>query len=218
MAGEKEAERCLVVPRKALFGYNDELAFSGFRTPEQLGFDLEAILQKHSFFGWRKTSKGNYDVEYDENLKHFNPSGVYLYEKKIFTFTRIGGEERLIGRNDISISGHVIPDDKQDTYHQTFFETLYREFQEEVECKGTVLFNPTPLGYVNQESSALVDKVHFGIVYLIHGSSPEIKVSEKERDIMVGSLKTVEEIERLERPLEGWAKYTFDAVKKYLGK
>ena len=220
MDGEKEdkSEQCLVVPRKALFGYNDERAFSGFRKPEQLGLDLEAVLHKHSFFGWRKTSKGDYDVEYDGDMKHFNPSGVYLYGNKIFTFTRIGGEERLIGRNDIGISGHVTHEDKQDTYRQTFIETLLREFREEVECKGNVLFNPAPLGYVNHESSALIDRVHFGIVYLIHGSSPDIGVHEKERDIMVGSLKTVEEIEALERPLEGWARYIFAEVKKYLGK
>ena len=220
MAEEKEVEQCLVVPRKALFGYNDERAFSGFRKQEQLGFDLEEILQKHSSFGWRKTSKGGYDVEYDAAFKHFNPSGVFIHDNKIFTYTRIGGEPRLVGRNDILISGHVIPEDAQGTssYRQTFVETLMREFWEEVECKDTVLFHLPPLGYVNQESSAAIDRVHFGIVYLIWGSSPNIKVREKEKDIMTGSLKTIEEIENLQRPLEGWSKYTFEAVKKYLGK
>jgi len=220
MAEEKEdkSEQCLVVPRKALFGYNDERAFSGFRTPEQLGIDLEAVLHKHSFFGWRKTSKGDYDVEYDGDMKHFNPSGVFLYDNRIFTYTRIGGEPRLIGRNDIGISGHVNPGDKKDSYNQTFLETLDREFQEEVEYHGQTWIDQQPLGYVNHESSAIVDKVHFGIVYLIHGTFPEINVNKKERDIMAGSLKTVEEIEALERPLEGWAKYIFAEVKKYLGK
>ncbi|MDP3698673.1 MAG: hypothetical protein Q8R47_03730 [Nanoarchaeota archaeon] len=207
-------EECLVVPRKALFGYNDERAFSGFKTPAQLGFDLEEVLQKHSSFGWRKTSKEDYDVEYDESFKHFNPSAVFLYDNKIFTYTRIGGEPRLIGRNDILISGHVNPEDKQShSYNTTFLSTLHREFGEEVDYQSHFSIDPTPLGYVNDESPNLIDKVHFGIVYLIHGNSPDINV--KEKDIMVGTLKTVEEIENLERPLESWSKYIFDEIKKY---
>ena len=211
-----ESERCLVVPRKALFGYKDEHAFSGFKTSEQLGFDLEAILQKHSSFAWRKTPKGEYDVEYDDCFKHFNPSGVFIHDQKIFTYTRIGGESRLLGRNDLLISGHVNPADKQDSYHKTFLHTLYREFGEEVDYRYPFSIEPVPLGYVNDESPKMIDKVHFGIVYLIHGTSPDINVSEKE--ILVGSLKTIEEIENVERPLESWSKYAFDVVKKYLGK
>lgn len=222
-----EPERCLAVPRKALFGYNDERAFSGFKSPEQLaasGIDLEAVLQKHSYFAWRNTSKvdkNDYDVEHDGAIKHFNPCGVFLYGEKIFTFTRIGGEPRLIGRNDISIAGHVVPEDKHHSYpsfREVFLTTLFREFQEEIEYKGRYSASPQPFGYVNHESSNLVDKVHFGVVYLINGSSPDIQVNKNERDIMVGSLKSIEEIENLERPLEGWAKYTFEAVKEYLGK
>lgn len=210
-----EPEQCLVVPRKALFGNDDERAFSGFKTPEQLGFDLEKILQKHSSFAWRKSPKGEYDVEYDASFKHFNPSGVFTHDRKIFTYTRIGGEPRLIGRNDIMISGHVNPEDKQIySYNTSFLSTLHREFGEEVDYQSPFSIDPTPLGYVNDESPNLIDKVHFGIVYLIHGTSLDIDV--KEKDIMVGSLKTVEEIENLERPLESWSKYVFDEVKKYL--
>ena len=211
-----EPEQCLVVPRKALFGYNDEHTFSGFKTQEQVGFDLEQILQKHASFGWRKTPKGEYDVEYDASFKHFNPSGVFVYDNKIFTYTRIGGEPRLVGRNDILISGHVNPGDKHDSYHQTFLETLYREFQEEMDYPSHIWVDKRPFGYVNHESPALVDKVHFGIVYLIPGVSPQIDV--KEKSIMAGSLKTIEEIESLERPLESWSKCVFDEVKKYLRK
>lgn len=208
------SELCLAVPRKALFGENDERAFSGFRTPQQLGFDLEAILQKHAVFLPRKTSPGEYDVENDDTYKHFNPGGVFVYGEKIFTCTRIGGEPRLLGRNDILISGHVNPEDKQDSYRMTFLHTLQREFYEELHYHGCTSIQPIPLGYVNHESPELVAKTHFGIVYLIRGNSPEISV--RETEVLKGRLRTVREIERLSPPLQEWQRYAFDAVKKLI--
>ena len=210
----EKAERCLVVPRKALFGYNDECAFNGFRAPEQLGFDLETVLERHSSFGWRKTLGGEYNIENDDSFKHFVANGIFIYEKKIFTSTRIGGEPRLLDRNDILISGHVNPEDRNGSYQQSFLNTLRREFNEEIEYTADLSIDPLPFGYINDDSDGQVGRVHFGVIYLMQGNSSIIYP--KETEILEGSLKTIEEIENLAHPLQSWQKYVFEEVKKYI--
>jgi len=214
MAGEKEAERCLVVPRKALFGNNDEHAFSGFRRKNKWDVDLEEVLRKDSFYALRKTADKEDDVEYREDLKQIIPGVVFLYEDKIFSYARLTGssEQRLVGRNDILIAGHINPIDKEPTYRETFKKALHREFNEEVEYFHS--YSLEQVGYVNCDITP-VDKVHFGLVYIINGSSPDISV--KETDALDGSLKTCEDIERLHPPLKEWQKYVYeDFLKGYL--
>jgi predicted NUDIX family phosphoesterase len=214
MAGEKEVEYCLVVDRKALFGANDSYAFTGFRRAEDWDVDLEAVLKTHAQFLPRKTSP-DYDVENDPRYKQIMPGGIFVYDDRIFTYTRIGGEQRLMGRNDIFISGHINPPDVEHSksYWGAFETNLRREFAEEVEYKDD--YQLKLLGYVNTDDT-MVDKVHFGVVYLIQGHTPDIKV--RETDILRGELKTVPQIEQLERPLESWQPHLFAEMKKYLGK
>lgn len=215
MAGEKEVEYCLAVKREALFGVNDRYAFTGFRRTEEWNVDLEAVLKRHAQFLPRKTSPWGYDVENDPRYKQIMPGGIFVHQDKIFTYTRIGGEQRLLGRNDIFISGHLNPPDMEDpgNFWAAFETNLRREFAEEVEYD--VDYDLKLLGYVNTDEN-MVDKVHFGVVYLINGHLPSIKV--RETDVLQGELKTVREIEQLQRPLESWQPHLFEAVKNYLGK
>lgn len=205
-----EPEQCLVVPRKALFGNDDERAFSGFRSPKQWGFDLESIMQKHGVFKPRKTTAGEYDVENDVSYKQIIPCTLFLYDDKIFTYTRLqgSGEKRMVGRNDILIGGHVNPQDQQGTYKETLWAAMYREFEEEVIHHDS--YSLHQVGYVNEDGTDL-DKVHFGVIYRINGRSPQIAV--RETEAMRGSLLSVEEMERLDPPLQSWHKFIFDAYK-----
>ncbi len=204
-------EECLVVPRRYLFGAYDERAFTGFRSPRQWQFDLESILQKHAEFKPRRTSEGEYDVENDISYKQIIPGAVFLYDDKIFTYTRLegSGERRMFGRNDILIGGHVNPQDKKETYNETFWNALHREIAEEVDYDDS--YSLDQVGYVNTEGTPL-DSVHFGLVYVIRGRSPNIAV--RETEAMRGSLMTVEEIDQLEPPLQSWHKHIFEAYKK----
>lgn len=211
MVWEKEVERCLVVPREALFGHNDEYAFSGFLSKEAWKVDLEKVLGKHSFYASRKTADKKDDVEYREDLKQIIPGVVFLYQDKIFTYTRLdgSGEKRMVGRNDILIGGHINPQDQQATYRETFWNALHREFAEEVIYSDSYSFGQ--IGYVNDDANAL-GKVHFGLVYSINGRSPHISV--RETEAMRGSLLSVAEIDQLTPPLQSWHRYIFDAYKE----
>ena len=211
MAGEKEAEQCLVVPRKALFGNSDQYVFSGFRRMESWDVDLEAILGKHGFYAPRKTPRKEDDVEYREDLKQIIPGVVFLYDDTIFTYTRLrgSGEQRMVGRNDILIGGHINPQDHRDTFTETFWEALHREIVEEVIYRPS--YSLQHVGYVNDEGTPL-DSVHFGLVYVINAASPQISV--RETEAMQGRLMTVQEIEGLNPPLQSWHKYIFDVYKK----
>lgn len=216
MAGEKETEpeRCLVVSRTALFGSHDQYAFTGFRRKDVWDVDLEEVLGRHSFYAPRKTLHKKDDVEYREDLKQIIPGVVFLYQDKIFSYARLAGssEQRLVGRNDILIAGHINPIDKKPTYEETFWEALHREFNEEVEYFPS--YSLEHVGYVNCDVTS-VDKVHFGLVYVINGRSPDISV--RETDALQGSLKSCEEIERLNLPLQEWHKYVYDDfLKGYL--
>ena len=222
MAGEKEAERCLVVPRKELFGHDDQYAFTGFKRKEAWDVDLEEVLGRHSFYAPRKTSNKEDDVEYQEDLKQIIPGVVFLYQDKIFTYTRLSGsgEARLVGRNDLMIAGHINPADQGNpanqkrTYEETFWKALHREFNEEVDFADS--YSLVHVGYVNCDVTP-VDKVHFGLFYIIDGRSPDISV--RETDALQGSLKSCEEIERLDPPLREWQKYLYDEfLKGYLKK
>lgn len=204
-------EECLVVPRRYLFGAYDERAFTGFRPTKQWRFDLESILQKQGVFKPRNTPERGYDVEHDVNYKQIIPGTVFLYDDTIFTYTRLqgSGEQRMFGRNDILIGGHVNPQDKKETYKETFWNALHREFNEEVDHPDS--YSLDHVGYVNEEATDL-DRVHFGLVYCIRGKSPRIAV--RETEAMRGRLMTVEEIEKLDPPLQSWHKYIFDAYKR----
>lgn len=211
MAEEKEVERCLVAPRRELFGYNDQYAFSGFKRKETWDVDLENILGRQGFYAPRKTARREDDVEYREDLKQMIPGVVFVHDGKIFTYTRLegSGEARMVGRNDVLIGGHVNPEDREKTYQETFWKALHREFDEEV-----IHHDSYPLhhvGYVNDDDDPL-GKVHFGLVYVIRGRSPNIAV--RETEAMQGRLMTVEEVDRLNPPLQSWHKYIFDAYKR----
>jgi len=206
-------EKCLVVPRKALFGNNDEYAFSGFRKKDEWKVDLESVLSNNAFYAPRKTPKKEDDAEYREDLKQIIPGVVFLYQDKVFTYSRLNGsgEKRMVGRNDLLISGHVEPRDQRATYQETLWAGLHREFDEEMIYHPAYSLNH--IGFVNLDDDIL-GKVHFGLVYLIRGSSPEIAVKETEKH--QGSLKTAQEISQLQPPLMSWHNIIFDEVKKYL--
>lgn len=201
----------MVVPRKALFGYNDQYAFSGFRRKEAWDVDLENILGNYGFYAPRKTARREDDVEYREDLKQIIPGVVFLYGDKIFTYTRLegSGEARMVGRNDLLIGGHINPQDQQNTYRETFWKALHREITEEVDYHDS--YSLGHVGYVNTEGTPL-DSVHFGLVYVIRGKSPNISV--KETEAMRGSLMTMGEMEKLDPPMQGWHKHIFDAYKR----
>ena len=219
MAGEKEAEQCLVVPREYLFGLDDERVFDGYRSARDWGHHLgssilELAVSKHGIFKPRKTADPREDIEKNPAYTQIIPCALFLYDGRIFTYTRLpgSGEQRLMGRHDILIGGHVNPPDyePESTLNNILRTALERELEEEVTYPGSYELGD-PIGYVNDSSDEL-GKVHFGIVFRIDAKSPDILV--RETEAMSGSLLSVGEIEQLVPPLTSWHQALFDAYKR----
>jgi len=219
MAGEKEAEQCLVVPREYLFGLDDERVFDGYRSARDWGHHLgssilELAVSKHGIFKPRKTADPREDIEKNPAYTQIIPCALFLYDDKIFTYTRLpgSGEQRLMGRHDILIGGHVNPPDYVST--RTLTENLgialRRELEEEViHPEGYDLGDI--IGYVNDSTDTL-GRVHFGVVFRIDAKSSDIRV--RETEAMRGSLLSVGEIEQLNPPLTSWHQALFEAYKR----
>ncbi len=191
-------EKCLVVSRDKLFGGNDEYAFEGFLKDWRT--DVLDIIHTHGEFCERK------EMETDPLYKQIIPLGAYRFQDSIYVYQRKGGDNRLIGNYDIGIGGHIHPDDQSSHAKKTLENCLLREFHEEIFFDAPFTF--TLLGYVNSDKE-MVGKVHFGMLYLLGGTSADI--SSKEADIP-GKLMTLKEASELN--LNGWQKYIFDALLK----
>jgi predicted NUDIX family phosphoesterase len=189
-------ENCLVVPREKLFGLNDQYAFAGFC--KEWRTDVWDIIAAHGHFLPRK------DMELDQHYKQIIPLGAYLFEDSLYVYQRKGGDARLVGNYDVGIGGHVHIDDFHYDSKRTLENCLKREFQEEIECTGT--FTTRLLGYVNSDE-LMVDKVHFGLLYLLEGTSPHI--SSKEQD-MPGELVSLDRAKNFN--FKGWQSHIFNAI------
>lgn len=208
---EKESiEHCLVIPRAKLFGDNDQYAFSGFRFTEQWEVDLEEVAKYHACYvpRWRKEEYCG--AEKDTSLKQIIPSGIFLYEDSLFTSRRLSGssEQRLHGRQEIIIAGHINPEDSCTRIDKTLEKAMKREFHEEVEYNDH--YRLQQVGYVNQDKNELC-LVHFGIVYVLEGSSPNISI--KETESHEGHLIPIKKLGDL--ALKEWQKYIADAMQKH---
>lgn len=193
-------EQILVIDRKKLFipGY-----FEGFR--ENKKEEYLKIIEKFSYFAKRK------DVEENPQIKQIIPYQIFTWKNLYFLFKRTnkGREKRLYNRYSLGIGGHI---NKSDFKNQDIIlKGAEREFKEEVSYSGD--YNYEFIGVLNDESEP-ISSVHFGIVYLIRGSSEKIKVREKNK--MQGRLVKIEEIEKNCEELESWSKIIYrDFLKKW---
>lgn len=143
-----------------------------------------------------------WNVEGEKLFQQIIPYIVILNESKskIFTTKRIDGDSRLINKYSIACGGHINPCDGNNA---VILNAAIREFEEEVEA--IPLDGLKIIGYIRDKTSPTCD--HTGIVmYVIVEDDIEVK----EKDILIGEWKTLNELIDSYETLEGWSKYLTD--------
>lgn len=194
----------MVVTRERLFGINGERYFQGFKNYNI--YDFENIILKYHFFKKRN------DVENDGRYKQIIPYIIFRNKNRFFVYKRLksSNERRLHNLYSIGIGGHINPSDNLN--NDIIVDAMKREFSEEIDYPYK--YNYNIIGYINNDSTP-VDKVHFGVVFLVDGSSSNIKV--KENDKIHGKLMRIEEINRIEHNFERWSKIVWNWLKRTMG-
>lgn len=169
-----ENEKVLAVSRKILFGENDERAFEGFLFAKQFHKNVFDLTRNHGQYLWRYGPDG---IEENSDWKQIIPYVLFRHNEKYFLYARLKGDERLVSKLSIGIGGHITPNDKMKN-NLEIFDGLRREWLEEISYKGK--FQPKLLGFLNL-SKTPVDRVHFGLVFLVEGDSSEIDIHPNER-------------------------------------
>ncbi|MBI2578378.1 MAG: NUDIX domain-containing protein [Candidatus Aenigmarchaeota archaeon] len=180
-------EKIMVVPRKFLLKKD----FQGF-IPYEGNEKLLEEIKRHAFF------KNRDEVEEDPSLKQIIPYIIFIHGTRVFMMQRLknSGEARLHNLYSIGVGGHIREEDGK--ISEIIGKALEREFFEEVRYRGR--FSPKPLGFINDDSND-VGKVHFGVCYVVKGSS---KIAVREKDILEGKLVPLEGLKK--HNLENWSR------------
>ena len=195
-------ELILVVKRTDLF---PEEAFNGL---EEMPYDswAETILAKKEFLPRSL-------MESDPTYKQIIPYLVFTHNGKLFLMQRHAkmNDTRLQSKFSLGIGGHIREEDIQvDASGKTdILQWADREFHEEVDYKDTLAVQQ--LGILNDDSND-VGKVHVGFVYLLKGSSANIKVHE---ELKSGTLMTLDECAQYYDRMETWSQIVFDWIREH---
>lgn len=216
----KMDETIVVVPRKHIFGANDELAFDGVSLDPGT---LTAVLERLSS-GCRSMRRG--DAERDPTFKQPIPYTVLVRiqepnEIDVFAYERLaaGGEARLHGRLSIGVGGHI----NTSLMDQGFDEVILREAQREIN-EEVVICVPDPevrpeltiVGLINDDSND-VGRVHLGIL-LVMTLPGNAQVQVRETDQLRGEwlpLRSALEPSVFER-METWSQLSLQAIQNWL--
>lgn len=195
----KEDEQVLVIHREIV----TPTPWEGIKVDGIAGF--EDLIKANAEYRRRG------DVEDDPNWKQLIPYMVFRYKDLYWAMQRTtkSGEDRLHNLYTLGIGGHVR---KEDLEGEKIIDWANREFQEEVDYKGS--FTSKPIGLLNAEKTP-VDRVHIGYVILIEGDSYNIKSKEEEHQN--AQLLTLPQMEGLYDQMEGWSKFVYKFLKEQNG-
>ncbi len=185
-------ELILVVKRTDLFPV---VAWQGLQEADQSYFST--IIQEKKQFLPRSL------METDPTYKQIIPYLIFNYEDKYFLMQRQAkaSEQRLKSKFSLGIGGHI---NEVDINGNDIAAWARREFEEEVDYKGT--YTVEPLGMLNDDSNP-VGEVHVGFVYLLRGDSPDIKIKSEHKS---GQLLTLDECDALYDSMETWSQIVLD--------
>ena len=189
-------EKVLCVRREDIF---PDGAWHGF-VSDRLDQHQAVIREKH-FFMTRA------EVEDDPSYQQIIPYVVFRHGDRYLLTHRLraSSERRLRKQYSLGVGGHINPGDLEagDPIH----DGLKREWEEEVVYEGR--FETTLLGLLNDESSP-VSKVHLGVVFLVDGDTPDIRI--RETDKLAGELLTLSEMRIYYLGMESWSQMVYDRL------
>jgi predicted NUDIX family phosphoesterase len=191
------AEQVLCVKRDDIF---PDGAWHGFVT-ENLERHQAVIRERHFF-------KARVDVENDPAFQQIIPYVVFRHlDRYLLTHRlRASSEKRLRKQYSLGVGGHINPGDLEGG--DPILDGLKREWAEEVIYDGR--FEAKLLGLLNEESSP-VSKVHLGVVFLVEGDSPDIKI--RETDKLAGDLLTLNEMRIHFLEMESWSQLVYERLR-----
>lgn len=194
-AARLPSENILVVPRNILLGTH---AWQGLKPGDCQ--EYMALINNHKEFLPRP------HMETDPRYKQIIPYLIFKHGDRYFLMQRQSqaSEQRLKNKYSLGIGGHVRQEDLSG--NATIFDWAKREFHEEVEYRGNLQIKP--LGVLNDDSND-VGKVHIGLVLLVEGDSPAIRVKS---ELKSGILLTHKECTAYFDAMENWTQIVF----KYL--
>lgn len=144
-------------------------------------------------------------AEHDPEYKQIIPYLVFQYQDKYFLMQRQtkASEARLQSKFTFGIGGHIREEDITGTDIAGWAD---REFHEEVNYTGKLAIHP--FGVLNDDSDE-VGTVHLGIVYILEGDSPAIKVH---TELASGRLLRLNECLPCHERMEKWSQIVFHAL------
>lgn len=191
-AAQLPSENILVVKREALLGKE---AWQGLRLGNCQ--DYMDLIGKHKEFLPRP------HMETDSRYKQIIPYLIFKYNDRYFLMQRKSqaSEQRLKNKYSLGIGGHIRQEDLSGS--ASIFDWASREFHEEVEYRGNLQIKT--LGVLNDDSND-VGKVHIGLVLLLEGDSPAIRVKS---ELKSGMLLTHKECTAYFDSMENWTQIVF---------
>jgi predicted NUDIX family phosphoesterase len=189
-------EQVLVVRREEMF---PDGAWHGF-VSENLDRHQRVIRDRHFF-------KPRAEVENDPGFQQIIPYVVFRHADHYFLTHRLraSSEKRLRKQYSLGVGGHINPGDLEGG--DPILDGLRREWSEEVIYDGR--FEARMLGLLNEDSSP-VSKVHLGVVFLVDGDTPDIRI--RETDKLAGELMTLEEMRMYYLAMESWSQIVYDRL------
>jgi predicted NUDIX family phosphoesterase len=189
-------EQVLVVRREDMF---PDGAWHGF-VSENLDRHQRLIRERHFF-------KARSEVENDPSFQQIIPYVVFRHGDHYFLTHRLraSSEKRLRKQYSLGVGGHINPGDLEGG--DPILDGLKREWSEEVIYDGR--FEARMLGLLNEDSSP-VSKVHLGVVFLVDGDTPDIRI--RETDKLAGELMTLEEMRMFYLAMESWSQIVYDRL------
>ena len=189
-------EQVLVVRREEMF---PDGAWHGF-VSENLDRHQRVIRERHFF-------KPRSEVENDPSFQQIIPYVVFRHGDHHFLTHRLraSSEKRLRKQYSLGVGGHINPGDLEGG--DPILDGLRREWSEEVIYEGR--FEARMLGLLNEDSSP-VSKVHLGVVFLVDGDTPDIRI--RETDKLAGELMTLEEMRMYYLAMESWSQIVYDRL------
>lgn len=208
---DKSERLIMAVERGLLLG---EDHFEGFRSEREVDYEVRIL--------------GNYKYmkrgPLEEDPSHKQPIAYALIVnpglRRIFAYRRAEkdehyGEKRLQGMWSWGVGGHI-ERRTEGGDGNPIHSSLLRELGEEVSMNGQVT-RIKKLGYINNEQKH-VERVHFGILYLIETDSTEIKPEAPE--IAEGRLMELSELEEIlaseDCKVEEWSKIALGPLRELI--
>ncbi|HEV2140308.1 MAG TPA: NUDIX hydrolase [Candidatus Dormibacteraeota bacterium] len=189
-------EQVLVVRREDMF---PDGAWHGF-VSENLDRHQRVIRERHFF-------KPRSEVENDSSFQQIIPYVVFRHDDRYLLTHRLraSSEKRLRKQYSLGVGGHINPGDLEGG--DPILDGLKREWSEEVIYEGR--FEARMLGLLNEDSSP-VSKVHLGVVFLVDGDTPDIRIRETEK--LAGELMTLDEMRMYYLAMESWSQIVYDRL------